>query len=195
MCINTVQRTICVEEKLSLLFLLCVWMTLPYFGHCCVIFHVNCLHIHNICLNIGYNSSMWTSSTCLIPSKQIGPWICVIRPRDLGLEPEPAAFWFYNCLVDYIFISHFILAWLNFGFDMDRHLVWVSPEAICSAREREREREKEGEEKRGKERDNKRGKEIEILTSFVWLSVNLWKHIDKTENKNDWDIAKTLPWR
>ena len=52
---------------------------------------------------------------------------------------------------------------------MDRLPVWVSPE---------------GE------------KEIEKASHcFVWLSVNLGKHTDMTEKKNDWDIAKTPPWR
>ena len=57
-------------------------------------------------------------------------------------------------------------------------------------------RQRESERKTEKERDNEREKEEEmILTALVWLSVNLGKHTDQKEMKNDWDIAKTTPWR
>ena len=38
-------------------------------------------------------------------------------------------------------------------------------------------------------RQRERERERKILTGFVWLSVNLGKHTDNTEKKNDWDIA------
>ena len=56
-------------------------------------------------------------------------------------------------------------------------------------------RQRESERKTEKERDNEREKEEEILTALVWLSVNLGKHTDQKEMKNDWDIANTTPWR
>ena len=40
----------------------------------------------------------------------VGPCICVIRPRDLASEPEPAAFGSYDCLEVFIYLSFFMLA-------------------------------------------------------------------------------------
>ena len=40
-------------------------------------------------------------------------------------------------------------------------------------------------------RESEREREREILTTFVWLLVNLGKHTDKTEKKNNWVIEKT----
>ena len=54
------------------------------FGHRCETFHVSWLHIPLHLFNIGYNSTMWTSSSCSV--HQTGRWIFVIRHREVGSE-------------------------------------------------------------------------------------------------------------
>ena len=81
---------------------LCQWHSL-IFGHRCETFHVSWLHIPLHLFNIGYNSTVWTSSSCSV--HQIGPWIFVIRHRDQVSEPEPAAIWSNNRLEVFIDLS------------------------------------------------------------------------------------------
>ena len=50
---------------------LCQWHSL-IFGHRCEIFHVSWLHIPLHLFNIGYNSTMWTSSSCSVQPYQTG---------------------------------------------------------------------------------------------------------------------------
>ena len=73
----------------------------------------------------------------------MGPCICVIRPMDLVLEPEPAVFESDNCLeVLNIYLSLFRLARLILV------LRWIGTQSEphqrrCVPPERERERERE----------------------------------------------------
>ena len=50
-------------------------------------------------------------------------------------------------------------------------------------RETEREGKRESDRDREKETEREREREREILTAFVWLSVNQEKHTDQTEKK------------
>ena len=119
---------------------LCQWHSL-IFGHRCETFHVSWPHIPLHLFNIGYNFTMWTSSSCTV--HQTGPWIFVIRHRDQVSEPEPAAFWSNNWLEVFIDLS-LLTGSIKFRSQMDRLPVEASQETLCLEREREREREREG---------------------------------------------------
>ena len=86
------------------------------FGHCCLIFHVNCLHIPLYLFNHRFQFQYADKFKCVNQFKVFspiitdGPCICVIRPRDLVLELETAAFGSYNCLAVFIHLSLFMLA-------------------------------------------------------------------------------------
>ena len=109
------------------------------FGYHRIIFHVSCLHIHDICL---------TSVTIQICG-QVHPvqYNHIKQVRETVLSGLGIKFQNLNLLhfdqiigLKSLSIYLFILAWLNLGLEMDRLPVQASPEALCSEREKEREK-------------------------------------------------------
>ena len=119
-------------------YFLCQWHPL-IFGHRCETFHVSWPHIPLHLFNIGYNFTMWTSSSCSVQEQVRGSLL-----SGIGIRFQNLNLLHFDQITGLKSLSTylFLLARLNLNLQMDRLPVQASQETLCLERERERERER-----------------------------------------------------